>query len=70
MTDMSPQTLHLEPGDEVVLKYLGAAVVLQWQSLPDPVKASLLRQANAVGGLPLAGELQDSIKALIERVRS
>ncbi len=67
MTDMSSQTIHLRPGDETILKYHGAAVVLQWNDLPEPVQASLLRQASAVGGLPVAGNLQDSIKALLER---
>jgi hypothetical protein len=29
-----------------------------------------LRQANSVGGLPLAGQLQEEIEALIRRVRT
>lgn len=70
MTDMIPQTVHLEPGDETILKYLGAAVVLQWHTLPEAVQVSLLRQADAVGGLPLAGGLQQSIKELIDRIRT
>ena len=69
MTDMTPQTIRLQPGDENTLKYLGAAVVLQWHDLPETVRVSLLRQADAVGGLPLAGDLQQSIQGLIERLR-
>lgn len=70
MADFAPQTLHLLPGDETILKYLGAAVVLQWQNLPEAVQNALLRQANSVGGLPLAGQLQEEIEALIRRVRT
>ena len=70
MADLTPQTIHLLPGDETILKYLGAAVVLRWHSLPEAVQNSLLRQANSVGGLPLAGQLQEEIEALIHRVRT
>jgi hypothetical protein len=70
MTNMTSQTIHLQPGDEIILKYLGAAVVLQWHSLPEAVCVSLLRQADAVGGLPLAGDLQQSIQGLIDRIRT
>jgi hypothetical protein len=70
MTDLTPQTIHLQPGDETILKYLGAAVVLQWHSFPEPTQTALLRQAQSVGGLPLAGKLQDRIQELIHRGRS
>ncbi len=70
MAELAPQTIHLLPGDETILKYLGAAVVLQWQNLPEAVQNSLLRQANSVGGLPLAGQLHEEIEALIRRVRT
>ena len=66
---MAPQTIHLETGDEIALKYLGAAVVLQWHSFPEAVRQSLLQQADSVGGLPPVGQLHDQIKALIARVR-
>jgi hypothetical protein len=66
---MAPQTIHLETGDEIALKYLGAAAVLQWHSLPEAVRQSLLQQANSVGGLPPVGRLHDQIKALIARSR-
>ena len=69
MTDMSPQTIRLVPGDETILKYLGAAVVLQWHNLPQSVQRSLLQQSSAVGGLPVAGDLQQEIEALITRAR-
>ena len=69
MTNMDPQTIELLSGDETALKYLGAAVVLQWNSLPEAVQKSLLRQADAVGGLPVAGGLQVSIQALLQRAR-
>ncbi len=70
MTDLSPQTLHLLPGDETVLKYLGAAAVLQWHSFPEAVQKTLLQQASSIGGLPLAGELQEKTRDLIRRTRT
>lgn len=70
MTDMRPRTIHLLPGDDTVLKYLGAAVVLQWESFPEAVQKSLLQQAGSIGGLPLAGRLQDEIQALLSRART
>jgi len=66
---MAAQVVHLETGDEIVLKYLGAAVVLQWNSLPDAVRQSLLQQADSVGGLPPVEHLHDQIKTLIARAR-
>jgi hypothetical protein len=67
--DMAAQIIHLESNDEIAVKYLGAAVVLQWRHLPAPVQQSLLQQAHSVGGLPPVGQLRDQIKALIDRVR-
>jgi hypothetical protein len=67
---MAPQVIHLEAGDEVALKYLGAAVVLQWHGFPDDVRQALLQQAVSVGGLPPVERLHDQIKALIARARS
>jgi hypothetical protein len=67
--DMAAQIIHLETDDDIALKYLGAAVVLQWEHLPEAVQQSLLQQAHSVGGLPPAGQLRDQIKALIGRVR-
>ena len=67
--NMAAQVIHLETDDEIVLKYLGAAVVLQWHNFPDAVQQALLQQAHSVGGLPPVGQLRDQIKALIDRVR-
>jgi hypothetical protein len=69
ISDMTAQVLRLESDDEVALKYLGAAVVLQWHGFPDDVRQSLIQQAVSVGGLPPLEHLQDQIKALIARVR-
>ena len=68
--NMAAQVIHLETDDEIILKYLGAAVVLQWHNLPDAVQQSLLQQAHSVGGLPPVGRLRDQIRALIDRIRS
>ena len=68
--NMAAQIIHLEMDDEIALKYLGAAVVLQWHNLPEAVQQSLLQQAHSVGGLPAVGQLRDQIRALIDRVRS
>jgi hypothetical protein len=70
MPDLKAQTITLHEGDKTALQYLGAAVVLQWSSLPDDVRTALLRQADAVGGLPLVSDLHEQIQALIRRVRT
>ena len=68
MPDLKAQTITLHEGDKTALQYLGAAVVLQWSSLPDDVRKAILRQADAVGGLPLVSDLHEQIQALIGRV--
>ena len=70
IADMKAQTIILHEGDKTALQYLGAAVVLQWSNLPEDVRKSLLQQADAVGGLPLATDLHEQIQALLRRVRS
>ena len=62
MADMKAQTIILHEGDKTALQYLGAAVVLQWSNLPEDVRKSLLQQADAVGGLPLATDLHEQIQ--------
>lgn len=69
MTTTKAQVLDLEQGDETVLQYLGAAVVLQWQGLPEQAQESILQQADAVGGLPPVNALHEQIKSLIKRTR-
>jgi hypothetical protein len=69
MPDMKPQTLILQEGDKAVLQYLGAAVVLQWSSLPEDIRKHLLQQADSVGGLPPVPDLHEHIQELIRRVR-
>jgi hypothetical protein len=66
---MTAQVLNLEDGDKVVLQYLGAATVLQWDSLPKQVQDLILQQADAVGGLPPVTSLHDQIKLLLRRDR-
>jgi len=70
MTDMNRQTIRLSEGDDTVLKYLGAAVVLQWHNLPDDVQKALRQQAESIGGLPTATRLRQQITSLIERSRA
>lgn len=69
MPNMKAQILHLEPDDHTILQYLGAAVVLQWRSLPEEVKQAILQQADSVGGLAPMESLHDQIRALIDRTR-
>ena len=69
MAPMKAQTIILHEGDKTALQYLGAAVVLQWSSMPEDVRKSLLQQADAVGGLPAVPHLHEQIEALITRLR-
>jgi hypothetical protein len=67
MPYMEPHALHLQKGDDIVLQYLGAAVVLQWHNLPEKAQKELLQQAQLVGGLPPVNSLGEQLRALIER---
>ena len=66
---MRPQTMQLGAGDDIALQYLGAAVILQWQNLPEQTQQSLIQQAVSIGGLPPITSLYEQIKALIRRTR-
>ena len=46
MSDMTRQTIRLQDGDDNVLKYIGAAVVLQWHHLPAEVQQAIRQQAE------------------------
>ena len=70
MADMTAQVLHLNQDDETVLQYLGAAVVLQWQSLSEEARTAILQQADSVGGLPPVNSLHERVKSLVARTRS
>jgi hypothetical protein len=65
--DLKPQTVKLETKDDIVLQYLGAALVLQWPQLPEAVQKSILLQASSVGGLRPVPDLQQQMDALIAR---
>ena len=69
MPDMTAQVLHLEPGDEITLQYLGAAVVLQWNKLPEEAHHAIWQQAESVGGLPPVTSLHEQIKSLIQHTQ-
>jgi hypothetical protein len=69
MTKIKAQTITLHEGDKPALQYLGAAVVLQWLSIPEDVRKSLLQQADSIGGLPVVPHLHQQIEALITRLR-
>lgn len=65
--NLKPQTVELASRDEIVLQYLGAALVLQWETIPAAVRQALLQQAQAVGGLRPVPDLRQQIKALLDR---
>ena len=66
---MSAQTVNLEGGDSLILQYLGAALVLQWNAIPKQYQQLLLQQADSVGGLPAVPALHAQIKLLLRRER-
>jgi hypothetical protein len=59
-------TVRLEDGDEATLQYLGAALVLQWQLLPEPAQRAILQKATEIGGLPAIPSLREELKRLIK----
>ena len=66
---MSAQTVNLEGGDNLVLQYLGAALVLQWEVIPKQYQDLILQQADSVGGLPAVASLHAQIRLLLRRER-
>lgn len=66
---MKPGTVKLQERDDVVLQYLGAALMLQWPQLSEDVQKAIVRQASSVGGLPPVPDLQQQIDALIVRTK-
>jgi hypothetical protein len=59
-------TVHLERGDEATLQYLGAAVVLQWEMLPEAAQRAILQKATEIGGLPAIPSLREELRRLIQ----
>jgi hypothetical protein len=70
MPDMTPHVLSLQKGDDIALQYLGAAVVLQWENLPEAARDAIWQQAESVGGLPPVTSLHEQLKSLIRRTKS
>jgi hypothetical protein len=66
MVDLDIGQINIKGGgDEIALQYLGAAVVLTWQRLPQEVREILLSRSASIKGLPAAHELEAKIKSLI-----
>ncbi len=63
---MQAKTFKLE-GDEIALQYLGAATAMQWNSLPQAARDSIMERAMALGGLPPTTQLKEQIGLLIRR---
>ncbi len=70
MPDMIARILSLQEGDNIVLQYLGAAVILQWDTLPEGARDAIWQQAESVGGLPPVTSLHEQIKSLVRRTKS
>ena len=70
MPDMTPHVLSLQQGDDIALQYLGAAVVLQWEALPEAARDAIWQQAESVGGLQPVTSLHEQLKSLIRRTKS
>ena len=66
MVDLDIGQINIKGGgDEIALQYLGAAVVLTWQRLPQEVREILLSRSASIKGLPATHELEAKIKSLI-----
>ena len=67
---MTTAAKFLHPGDDIALQYLGAAVVLQWENLPESARDAIWQQAESVGGLPPVTSLHEQLKSLIRRTKT
>ena len=60
-------TVRLEDGDDIALQYLGAALVLEWQLIPETAQRAILQKATEIGGLPALPPLREQIRNLVKR---
>jgi hypothetical protein len=66
MVDLDIGQINIKDGsDDTALQYLGAAVVVTWERLPQEVRELLLSRSMSLRGLPAAPELEAKIKSLI-----
>lgn len=56
------------PSDELILRHLGAAVLLCWNELPLTVQGKILAQSNDVIGVaPIAGIRDEIVRLMLRR---
>jgi hypothetical protein len=68
MVDLDVGQINIKDGsDEIALQYLGAAVIVTWQRLPQEAREILLSRSVSITGLPATLELEAKINALIRR---
>jgi hypothetical protein len=61
---MVVRIFQMERDDAMALQRLGAAVVLQWATMPAPLQESLVQQALAIDGDPNAAAIARRIREL------
>ncbi len=67
MTDITGRSLDYADEDEHILRRLGGAVVVQWRSLPQDVRDTLLEQAVYINDRTPAVQLKEQIESFIRK---
>lgn len=67
MTDIKPAFFEYEPNEEHLVRRLGAALVIQWMSLPTDVQSRLLSQAGLVEDREPTVQLRQQLELFIAK---
>jgi hypothetical protein len=65
--EIRARVLECADGDEHIVRRLGKAVVVQWDSLPTAIQDQLLKQAVLMHDKQRTLQLRQKIKAFIEK---
>jgi hypothetical protein len=60
-TDAPVDNVTLADADEQMLRYLGAAVIMQWNTIPTKLQRELFDSAGAMGDLLRTAELRGQL---------
>ena len=65
--EIKARIVEIPESDEHIVRRLGKAVVVQWDTLPTPVQDQLLKQAVLMHDRERTLQLKQKIKAFIKR---
>jgi hypothetical protein len=67
LNDDHEQALELADEEDRILRCLGAAVIMRWNTIPTKLQRELFENASSVAELPHAGALKGQIARFLHR---